>query len=266
MQEHLNSREYWDKRLQTYPGLKGVGHTKLGQCYNRWLYRLRKTVFLRSIQALKLDYHNLRVLDIGCGTGFYIDLWQRLGVKSMSGIDIAPTSVKMLAAKYPEFAFHNLDIGTPLPDSVIKSASIDVVTAFDVLGHIVDDQHYQSALKNISRLLKPDGYFIFSDALMQRNIFRTYQEVWRPEGWVKDILSQMGFRVLRQSPIFILMAIPFNSPHRWRIALWYRFENIIQRNELAGYIIGLILYPLEVLFTRMLTKKPSTQLVICQKV
>ena len=60
------------------------------------------------------------------------------------------------------------DIGGP-PDQIARGASFDAVSAFDVLFHIVDDAAYGRAFQNIASLLKPGGWFLWSDNFLKAN-------------------------------------------------------------------------------------------------
>ena len=148
--------QYWEGRLKQ--GLKGVGYIGLGEQYNRWLYRVRRHVFLSYAKYIS-GLNQARILDIGSGTGFYIERWRELGVKSITGIDIAKASVETLTKKYPDHYFLRLDISERL--EIITARQFDIVSAFDVLFHIVNDVRFERAIQNIYRQLKPGGIFIF---------------------------------------------------------------------------------------------------------
>jgi SAM-dependent methyltransferase len=45
-----------------------------------------------------------KVLDIGCGTGFYTDLFRQIGYNSV-GIDISQTAIEKARSKYPDSNF-----------------------------------------------------------------------------------------------------------------------------------------------------------------
>ena len=45
-----------------------------------------------------------KILDIGCGTGFYTDLFKQLGYNSV-GIDISQTAIEKAKSKYPDSNF-----------------------------------------------------------------------------------------------------------------------------------------------------------------
>jgi hypothetical protein len=67
----LEPRAYWEERLRRHPGLEGVAHAGLGEGLNGWMYRVRRRVFLREVNALLgAERRGLRVLDVGSGNGF----------------------------------------------------------------------------------------------------------------------------------------------------------------------------------------------------
>ncbi|PWU80630.1 MAG: hypothetical protein DLM72_11190 [Candidatus Nitrosopolaris wilkensis] len=82
----FNARNYWETRLSENLGLHGTGWLKLGRHYYNWMYKIRRKVLLRKIKSLCIDFNNSDVMDVGCGTGFYIDMWKELGIKSMGGM------------------------------------------------------------------------------------------------------------------------------------------------------------------------------------
>ena len=85
----FDAKEYWQHRLGEAIDLGGVGYKALGTPFNQWLYRLRRAVFLGRMRALRLPWSAMRVLDVGCGTGFYLDRWAELGVGYINSISIA---------------------------------------------------------------------------------------------------------------------------------------------------------------------------------
>src|SRR6266852_1651586 len=143
----FDASSYWNERLARNPGLCGVGFTSLGLSYNTWQYRVRKTIFRRAIKSIPLDCGKARVLDVGSGTGFYLDRWQESGVRQLRGSDFSEVAVGRLRQKYPRIEFTQLDIGDRLSQSLRNSQ--DVVSAFDMLLHIVDDTRYRQAIHNI---------------------------------------------------------------------------------------------------------------------
>jgi 2-polyprenyl-3-methyl-5-hydroxy-6-metoxy-1,4-benzoquinol methylase len=88
-QEAFSPDVYWENRLSQNFSLGGVGHGLLGYQYNRWAYRLRDRVLRRHLAPLRLRLSDSSILDVGSGTGFYIDFWRNMGAGSISGSDLS---------------------------------------------------------------------------------------------------------------------------------------------------------------------------------
>src|SRR5262245_9174722 len=113
IENHYPAREYWESRLNQKWGLHGVGHISYGKPYNTWLYRVRRQVFLRSFASLSLRAEQTVVLDIGSGTGFWLDVWKSLQVRDLVGSDMTSTAVNGLRNSYPDATIRQLDISDP---------------------------------------------------------------------------------------------------------------------------------------------------------
>jgi ubiquinone/menaquinone biosynthesis C-methylase UbiE len=104
---------------------------------------------------------NITMLDVACGTGAYamaavpyvgpagkiyaVDLWE-------DGIDILKkeTQTRNIENIYPSVA----DVSRRIP---IADRSVDLILMATVLHDLVQDNTDQGALKEIERVLKPDG-------------------------------------------------------------------------------------------------------------
>ena len=75
-EKKFNPDDYWEKRLTKKKGLEGVGYTRLGSYFNKWAYKVRRHVFEKLVKENKIAVEKSRVLDIGSGSGFYINIWK----------------------------------------------------------------------------------------------------------------------------------------------------------------------------------------------
>ena len=87
---------FWEGRLDEDWTETGVGYRALGRRFNTWMYRVRREVFLREVGSLDLDWPRTRVLDVGSGTGFYVQAWRDLGAGSVTGCDLTQAAVDRL--------------------------------------------------------------------------------------------------------------------------------------------------------------------------
>lgn len=254
---------YWEERLLKNPGITGVGYTALGRCYNHWLYKIRRRVFLRLGRTLKSDWRATRVLDIGSGTGFYFQLWKEMGVGFLEGSDLTEIALSRLREKFPGDTFQQLDIGGKVSQPEIEC--FDVVSALDVFFHIVDDSRYARAFKNVHNILRPGGYFIFSDLFLHGTTQRGVHVVSRSLREVEELLQTTGFAIVRRVPMFVLMNQPLDTDSQVHAFLWRAFVYTVRQSEVLGYAFGAGLYPLELLLTRILNESPTTEILVCRK-
>ena len=152
-------KQYWEQRLSGQFNLRGVGHIGFGQRYNGWLYRRKRQCIDGVFGGQSLQ--DRAVLDVGCGTGFFVDWYLQRGAQ-VTGVDITQTSVEHLARKFPDARFHVQDITTS-PWQV--PADFDIINMWDVTYHITDDIALERAFDNIAQSLRPGGYLLFTDFL-----------------------------------------------------------------------------------------------------
>jgi SAM-dependent methyltransferase len=259
----FNPQHYWEERLGKNFGPAGVGCIGMGRGYNHWLYKVRQRVFLRIISSLNINLMDADVIDIGSGTGFYIESWKKLGVRKIVGTDFTHVSIEHLQRKFPDDRFYQVDIGSNMVTPLGQS-SYDIVSAFDVLFHIVDDVRYRKAIQNIYGLLRPGGWFIFSDNFLHSGTERAGHQVSRSLEEITDILIETGFKLVRRTPMFVLMNDPIDQPYRFFRWVWIIFATFVKKMNFFGHIFGTVVYPWEILLTKYLDESPSTEIMICR--
>lgn len=102
-----------------------------------------------------------RTLDCGCGTGIYSNFFPS---QSYIGIDISPIYIERAQACFPEHRFRAMD-ATQLefPDN-----SFDAVIVSGVFHHL-DSATTHRVLKEISRVLEPNGKLLVWEDVPTRN-------------------------------------------------------------------------------------------------
>src|SRR5919109_1307398 len=124
----------------------------------------RAAVVRRALLSIRSDWRGNHVLDIGSGTGFWIEQWRRLGVDSVVGCDFSTRSVTRLRERWGHRAIHQIDITA---HDVPAIGRFEAVSAFDVFFHIVDDAAYARAWRNVASLLRPGGLFVFTENFLR---------------------------------------------------------------------------------------------------
>jgi SAM-dependent methyltransferase len=227
------------------------------------MYRVRRSRFLSQVARTNLELRRADVLDVGSGTGFYLDLWRHLGVASVTGSDLTEAAFERLRATRPWARFERFDIGG---DAVpFADASFDAISIMDVFFHVVDDANFGRAIANVARLLRPGGTLIFSDAMLRtsppQGSARTPEHVVRRSlAAVREVLAAHGLEIVDRRPMFVLMAAPLDSGGSVRGGLWAVVRSVASLGEVGSWLMGALLYPVERTLLSVAREGPSVKL------
>ncbi|AQQ10105.1 putative S-adenosylmethionine-dependent methyltransferase/MSMEI_2290 [Sedimentisphaera cyanobacteriorum] len=183
-------RKYWNElhSSKNIDSLQRVGYKNRSEEENRAMYEKARQTFIDFCQAQGVVFSEMKVLEIGCGTGFYTDIIKNQGCKNYTGIDISRVTVKQLKEKYPNCKFKTLDAAK----GKLKE-KFDVIVMIDVTQHIVGEKKFVSAMKNIDQMLRPGGIFIVTSWLSEQIIQNRYYEVKRPLSCYKQAFADYKF-------------------------------------------------------------------------
>ncbi|MEN8227767.1 MAG: methyltransferase domain-containing protein [Bacteroidota bacterium] len=98
------------------------------------------------------------ILDVGCGTGVHLDIYQRYGCK-LYGIDTSQSMLELARDRLGESAELSQVDATKMP---YESASFDLVLCMLVL-HEMDDEVRTRVLSEMKRVIKSDGRLLLID-------------------------------------------------------------------------------------------------------
>ncbi|MCX5667249.1 MAG: class I SAM-dependent methyltransferase [Candidatus Omnitrophica bacterium] len=194
------AEEYWERRFGARFSLSAAGHQGFSEQYNRYLYKLKERSLKAALERYGINAEGRSVLDVGCGTGFFVGYYTRRRA-IVTGIDITDISVRALSAKFPSCAFVRADISSP--DIDLKEA-FDIVNAFDVLYHIVDDNAFERAIGNIGKRCKQGGWILLTDALDPRKSISEHVR-YRDLETYTAALGRAGIDIVGLIPAFRLM-------------------------------------------------------------
>ncbi len=110
------------------------------------------------IQNINFD-KKLKILDVGCGDGFYIHIVSKLGQKiEIIGVDTDDNALRSARKNLPKLKSIKL-IKASILRLPLESESFDIVIISEVLEHLDSDL---LGLKEVRRVLKRDGMVLIS--------------------------------------------------------------------------------------------------------
>jgi SAM-dependent methyltransferase len=260
----FDARAYWETRLSRNPGREGVGHAGLGEGLNAWMYRLRRRAFLRELAPLIDRLPSRRVLDVGSGTGFFIERWRELGAGPIVATDISDAAVARLAAAYPGVATARWTLGE-VPPGELLGARFGAISAIDVLYHVLEDDAYARAFASLYELLEPGGTLVLTENFLHGGELRVPHQRSRTLERVEAVARSTGFEIVRRRPLFWLMNAPHDSTSRLHQLWWRGVAGVSTRSDAVGWALGAALYWPEVAATERLREGPSTELALWRR-
>lgn len=132
-------------------GKKFYEHERVSSVDKKKLRARKRNVLQRVKLCSGILEDNFKVLDIGCGEGFFLKELQR-HVSEVQGLE--PT------IKYVEYAKNELGLNVQqglIEDANFPPQFFDVITIFHVLEHL---ENPNEALMKISSWLRPGGYLV----------------------------------------------------------------------------------------------------------
>ncbi|GEM_PF-2179041 len=239
--------EYWRERSDGRADLSMVGHRSLGAAFNSYIYRRRLDVLNECVAELGLTPSTLRVLDLGCGNGFYAEFWRALGVTQYVGVDVSQQTIASLEARFPEYRFLAADLGQR--DALQQLyGQFDVVTLFDVIYHITDDTQALQALTAAAHCLGSAGHVILFDQVARRDSSLTGHVKLRGLATFGRLIEGAGLTVERKKKLFVLLAPPVfgMAPVDFVIAALYKLLGFfMKRMDKFGGWAGRKIYELD---------------------
>lgn len=100
-------------------------------------------------------------LEVGCGNGVVSKYIAKKYLLNVTGVDVDPEQIQLAQENIddiPNVHFLEAD-ATNLP---FQDNDFDIVLSFGVMHHI---SNWLDALREIKRVLKPQGYFIYADII-----------------------------------------------------------------------------------------------------
>jgi ubiquinone/menaquinone biosynthesis C-methylase UbiE len=202
------------------------------ESHHWWHIAKRKTI----IALLKKYMHptnNLKIADIGCGTGKNLEEFSRFG--HVTGVDQSPEALKFCKIRGLSDLVEASVEKLPLRDN-----EYDAITLLDVLEHI--DEH--PSLREIFRILKPGGILIVTVPAFQF-LWSSWDVVLHHKrrytaSQLSRTLLQAGFVIQKLTYLYAFLVLPAFVIRRLKKSSPNYGSDFKIGNRLSNVILGLL--------------------------
>lgn len=136
----------------------------------------------RVLEALLPPVTGLDVVDLGCGTGRWLEALKGAGARSLLGVDLSPA---MLGLAKPKLGSAAKVVCADCADVPLATTSADVLLCNFVLSYVEDARKF---LEMASKVLRPGGSLFVTDV---------HPETAAALNWRRGVRSQGKFKEIR---------------------------------------------------------------------
>jgi 2-polyprenyl-3-methyl-5-hydroxy-6-metoxy-1,4-benzoquinol methylase len=203
-----------------------------------WWFVARRTLAQELLSEEINGRPDVRILDVGCGTGANMNAFSRLG--TTIGLDASAEALGFCKTR----GLQSL-VRSGVEDLPFASEVFDIVTALDVLEHIDDDLH---GLREIHRICRHEGLllvtvpaygFLWSEhdeALRHRRRYTAHE--------LRNKLTLTGFDVVRTSYFITSLFFPIMALRIWQGIVKHsthpKTSHYIPPRWVNAFLIGLL--------------------------
>lgn len=268
-------KDYW-RTLHSRDDLSSVGQAGLPGDMNKWIYKSIRRNLRNFARRHELAARGSgRMLEVGAGTGYWVDFWQRLGWQ-VDGCDLVPSAVDRLRQVHPDARFWAADVGSAdgvlTPSDGVAAEGYELVTATSVLLHVTEDEAFGRALANVAAAVKPGGHLLLVEPALtikkkqapynpakhsRARLLRSYR---RP-------LRKLGLELVAVEPTTVLAANPLEASSKKKLGRyqsWWRLVSKSRERQGAVRWVGPAMYLLDGLLMRT-NEAPTSKLLLFRR-
>ena len=210
-----------------------ISHTNSSKGLFNWMYQsVRRYAIKRKVSLLKKIKTNGAHLDLGCGTGEFLNACKASGFKT-KGVEPSELARSQAIEKYSLSVSHDTSL------SQYENSEFDSISMWHVLEHLPD---LSNTLSQLNRILKSKGKLIIAVPNHKSWDANYYKEYWA--GWdvpihlwhfskstIEKLLSNHNFILIKTKPMI------FDS---YYVSLLSEEFKHGKKNFIKGFIIGFI--------------------------
>jgi SAM-dependent methyltransferase len=126
----------------------------------KYHYASMELQILKHLRNNEIAVSQATILDIGSGSGHWIDFYSALEPRKITGIDVSASAYNFLRKKYNKDSRIEIHQGRALEFLGKTNERYDIVNAVGVMFHIVDDSEWRETIHAVGGALKKGGLFV----------------------------------------------------------------------------------------------------------
>ncbi len=164
-----NPRPEENRLGEYYKSEEYISHSNTKKGFINSAYQIvRKYTLLKKLQLISEFFKTGNILDIGCGTGEFLNTLKEAKWDTM-GIEPSESVRRMAIENY------GLDVGGEEGLKELTAESFDVITMWHVLEHV---PHLNERVEELKRLLKPKGVLVVAVPNCSSLDAKKYGQYW----------------------------------------------------------------------------------------
>jgi SAM-dependent methyltransferase len=282
--ELFDVQQYWRTLVKggNPSDVDEVGHPDMGRAFNNAAYELRLKALQRALQQAGVELSQTSVFEAAYGVGYYLRFWANQHCPRVVGVDLSAQAHANVQRHFPAFDLRVGDLASlhHSPEWAALVASFQLVTAIDVIYHIVDEAAARQAVENLARLVARGGILCVTEKFPARPepVREGEIAVRRPLAWYSQAVAAQGLVLERTVPIFWCMDPPvFHGGQHWtagfaylgwgamRLLLKFWPRNHSLQNAL-GYVVGMFGKTVDGLVVPRMATVPNLTTAVFRKV
>ena len=142
---------------------------------------------------------DIKIIDLGCGTGSLVSGLKNCGYKHVSGIDVSHENIEQ--GKLADLDIEHGEIIDFLDQAIENNKNYDVIFLMDVLEHL-DDNELFDVVDKVKKVLSGDGIFIIKTINAESLIsgMGRYMDITHERSFtshsMKELMSAFGYQEL----------------------------------------------------------------------
>ena len=134
------------------------------------VYRFENAAYAFYLQAVEwhlletfryspVELAGARVLDIGCGSGYFVNRLAEFGARDATGVDLMPARIEAARTRYPGLRF----VCANAAQMPFDDTEFDVVTQFTCFSSVLHPDLRSAIAAEMWRVLRPGGIIVSFD-------------------------------------------------------------------------------------------------------